>query len=119
MVRIEIELPLPPTANNAYPTNRTSGRRYLSRRAKEWKNRAGWEAMIGKTEGGAVKGPYGFTIRIPEKARGDADGYIKLAQDLLVDIGITPDDRKATMSRSIRDPSIKPRRCLVIVEDGR
>ena len=116
-MRIEIDLPLPPTANNAYVSDKRTGRRYLSQRARLWKDEAGWLALIGKSETQVIKGPYTFVIRIPEKARGDTDGYIKLAQDLLVSIGITPDDRVAKMSQSIRDPDIRPRRCLVIVED--
>ena len=60
-------------------------------------------------------GPYTFQLLIPEKARGDADGYIKLAQDLFVELGITPDDKYCQDSRATRDPSVPWGRCVVVV----
>ena len=64
-----------------------------------------------------IAGPYGFTILLPHKMRGDVDSRIKLPQDLLVRMGITPDDRKATYSLAKRDPSIKPGRATIVIEE--
>ena len=111
-----IELPLPPTANNAYPANKTTGRRYLSARAKRWKIEAGW--MIRAARPPAITGAYTFQIAIPFSARGDTDGYIKLPQDLLVELGVTPDDRKAVESYGTRSHGIPPRRCVIVVADA-
>jgi Holliday junction resolvase RusA-like endonuclease len=108
-----IELPLPPTANNAFPTNWKTKRRYLSARGKAWKEEAGWLIQMAKPP--KFSGPYTFQILIPEKARGDADGYGKLPQDILVELGVTPDDRKAKDSRGTRDASVPTGRCILVV----
>jgi Holliday junction resolvase RusA-like endonuclease len=109
-----LDLPLPPTANHAYPTNWRTRRRFLSPKAKAWKTEAGW--MIRAANPPRISGPYTFRILIPAKARGDADGYVKLPQDLLSELGVTPNDRKSQDSRGSRDPSVKWRRCVVVVE---
>jgi Holliday junction resolvase RusA-like endonuclease len=108
-----IELPLPPTANNAFPTNWKTKRRYLSARGKAWKEEAGW--MVQQSHPPKFTGPYTFKIIIPEKARGDWDGYVKLPQDLLVELGVTPDDRRATGGSGERSASVQPGRCRLIV----
>ena len=117
MTSLRLDLPLPPTSNNAYATNRRTGRRHLSTRAQAWKIEAGWTVRAARPPN--ISGPYSFQILIPEKARGDADGYIKLAQDLLASLGVTPDDRKAVESRATRDPAVTPRRCVVVVAEMR
>jgi Holliday junction resolvase RusA-like endonuclease len=114
MSAFTIELPLPPTANNAYPTNGKTGRRYLSKRAREWQNEAGWILAIGHAP--RMAGPYRFSLRIPENARGDADGYLKLPIDLMVTSGVTIDDKNAVAVSSTRDPAVRPRRCVVWIE---
>lgn len=109
-----IELPIPPTANTAYPTNWKTKRRFLSQRGTDWKLEAGWWILLSKPP--QFTGLYRFQILVPEKARGDADGYIKLPQDLLAELGVTPNDRKAQDSRGTRDASVPKGRCIVIVE---
>lgn len=111
-----IELPLPPPANNAYPTNWKTKRRYLSPRAVQWQRDAGF--LIKAAKPPRIDGPYRFQILIPEKAQGDADGYIKLPQDLLAELGVTPNDRKSHDSRSTRDACVKWRRCILCVESA-
>ncbi len=121
MASFRVELPLPPTANSAYPTNFRTRRRYLSPTARAWKVEAGW--MIRAANPPKIRGPYTFMILVPLKARGDADGYVKLPQDLLSPgkpanpgLGVTPDDRHCQDSRGKRDPSVPWRRCIVILE---
>lgn len=114
MASFRVDLPLPPTANNAHPTCWRTRRRYLSARAKAWKIDAGWTIKAANPP--RISGPYTFQILIPEKARGDCDGYVKLPQDLLAELGVTPNDRKALSSQSVRDASVKPGRCILIVE---
>lgn len=114
MATFRVELPLPPPANNIYPTNWKTGRRHLSKRAADWKKEAGW--MIRDANPPLITGPYRFQILIHEKARGDADGYVKLPQDLLAELLVTPNDRKSADSRGTRHPSVKWRRCILCVE---
>ncbi len=123
MASFRVELPLPPTANSAYPTSWRTKRRYLSPAAKAWKVEAGW--MIRVANPPRIRGPYTFTVLIPLKARGDADGYVKLPQDLFSPgkraspgLGVTDDDKNCQDSRGKRDPSVKWRRCVVIVESA-
>lgn len=116
MASFRIELPLPPPANSAYPTNWRTRRRYLSPRARAWKIEAGWTVRAANPP--KMRGAFTFRILIPESAPGDADGRIKLAQDLMVELGVTPDDRLARASGAARDPAIRRGRCIVMVESA-
>lgn len=113
----EIELPIPPTANNAYPTNRKTGRRYLSKRAKEWKKEAGW-LIAAAGDKPAFDGDYNFHIYVPLKARGDASNYIKLAEDLCVEMRVTPDDRRARSSGATKHLIVAPKKCIVSISEA-
>ena len=113
-VSFRIDLPLPPTANSAYPTDWRTHRRHLSARARAWKDEAGWAIMASHPP--KITGAYTFQILIPLKARGDSDGYVKLPQDLLAELGVTPNDRKAQDSRGTRDPSVVWGSCVIVVE---
>ena len=110
-----IELPLPPTANNAYPTNKLTGKRYPSPRLTQWKTHAGWLLRL-SDDSEPVRGPYCFTLQLPMKARGDADGYLTAPLDLLVSAGLTPDDRQCQRVVAERNESVPAGRCVVIVE---
>lgn len=63
-----------------------------------------------------IRGSYTFQILIPVNARGDSDGYVKLPQDLLADLGVTPNDRKSQDSRGTRDASVLWGRCIIVLE---
>ena len=88
-------IPLPPPANNAYPTNFKTGRRYLTGRGKAFKQIASVDARIAMIESGwqPGAGPLGLRLRLwfPNKRRTDLDGRIKLTQDSIAD-GLGVDD---------------------------
>jgi len=113
-VTFRIELPLVPSLNNAYATNRKTGRRFLTRQAANWKEEAQW--IIGVFHRGRFTGPYRLTILLPEKMRGDVDNRAKLASDILVSMGVTPDDSKAVETTCRRDASVAAGKCVVVVE---
>jgi len=113
MTEFRIELPLPPPANSAYPTNWRTKRRYLSPAGKAWKTEAGWLVQIVNPP--KILGPYEFQILVPDRLVGDVDGRIKLAQDLMVELGVTPDDRMARESRATRDGEVPQGKCIVSV----
>lgn len=85
-----LRLPLPPSVNAAYANIPGVGR-IASRRLKAWKKEAGWQILIQKPK--RVYGPYGLTITVPQKMRGDIDGRLKGVIDLLVTYKVTIDDR--------------------------
>lgn len=85
-----LRLPLPPSVNAAYANIPGVGR-IASKRLKDWKKEAGWQILIQKPQ--RVYGPYKLEIMIPRSTRGDASNRIKAAEDLLVALRITPDDR--------------------------
>ncbi len=115
-MQIRFDLPLPPSTNGAY-TNRKGGRgkgRYPSKAHKEWKIEAGWLLNTQKSE--RIIGPYRFTILVPQDMRGDVSNRVKLAEDLMVEFGITPDDRYAVSSHAERSMEVAPKRCIIILE---
>ena len=110
---IRIILPLPPPSNTAYFNLKGVGR-VRTRRTKAWQTEAGW--IVRAQRPPPIDGPYRFAIYIPEKMRGDADGRIKLAQDLFVKMGLTPDDKHAVSSYVERSAAIRKNECLVVIK---
>jgi Holliday junction resolvase RusA-like endonuclease len=112
---IIIELPIPPSLNNAYPTNKRTGKRYPSPKLTAWKTGAGWEIKAAKLD--RITGPYNLDIQVCANLRGDLDNRIKAIADLLVEHQITPDDAKAqrvTIWRSVGQ--VARGRCIVCAE---
>lgn len=108
-----IELPLVPSLNNAYATNRKTGRRFTTKKVREWKENAGWLVTISKPP--KIDAPYSFDIYLPAQTRGDCSNRIKIAEDLLVELGVTPDDSCAVSSCAYRADWVPPGRCIVVV----
>jgi len=112
MARFEISLP--PSANSAY-INIPGRGRARSASHEKWKNSAGWEIQIQRVP--KVAGHYAVNIFAPQKMRGDIDGRIKLILDLLVEMGVTPDDRFCDRCSIERSGDVTAGRVIVEVED--
>ena len=112
---IRLELPLPPSTNGAY-VNRPGKGRARSAKHAAWKREAGWLIKIAKP--GKIAGPYRFTILLPIGMRGDISNRVKLAEDLLVELGVTPDDRHAIRSYPVRCADVPAGRCVIEVESA-
>jgi hypothetical protein len=108
------EISIPPSLNNAY-SNAPGRGRVPSKSHKDWKFTAAWELKVAKPP--RLRGPYTFTILLPEKMRGDVSNRIKLAEDLFVGV-VTPDDRHCVKSSAERCADVPPGRCVVIIESA-
>jgi Holliday junction resolvase RusA-like endonuclease len=78
---IDIELPLPPSLNNAYYTERRTLKRFPSAEHKAFKNEAGWtlkQAGIEIPPGVPLEVEYWFYFYPAAFARSDADNRVKL-----------------------------------------
>lgn len=122
MTSFRVELPLPISLNNAYANRKPSGAkgpksfrggRYPTKEHTAWKKAAAWELAIAKPP--KITGPYRFEILVPDKMRGDVSNRIKLAEDLLVEQGVTPDDSQCVSSMAMRSLGVPKGRCIVIV----
>lgn len=90
MIRLKLST-LPPTVNGMYANVRGKGR-VKTKRYKEWCSSAGWE--IKKQAAGKIHSEkYGLIIKVHRRENGDYSNYIKPIEDLLVTLGVTPDDR--------------------------
>src|SRR4051812_17340519 len=87
-----IVLPLPPSVNGLY-SNRPGKGRVCTPEYRQWKHDAGWALQASPRA--QFAGPFRVRLLVPEKMRGDVDGRIKAAVDLLVRHKVTPDDRFA------------------------
>lgn len=115
---IRVELPIPPSVNRAYANNFGRGKgRFLTKAARDWKAEAGWLIKVAKLD--RVTGRYQLAILLPEKMRGDVSNRIKIAEDLLVTFGITPDDSRAVSVIAKRSADVPPGKCVIIVEEFR
>src|SRR5208283_3248924 len=87
---IRLDITIPPSINNAYYNSLGRGR-VSSKTLDAWKKTAGWEVQIAKPA--KITGHYTVKLLVPEMMRGDVDGRLKFPIDLLVSLGVTPDDR--------------------------
>ena len=93
MREIWLNLPMPPSLNNAYPTSK-SGHRYKSPRYKAWAEEAGYEVnrtLKGERLGGPVQLLYAFNER---ETRADLGNLEKPVTDVLVSAGVIVGDSK-------------------------
>lgn len=96
LILIELNLPLPPSANHIWVRAR-KGMRY-SDKYKIWKDEAGWSAKSQTRE--RIAGPYKLAVQIvrPDKRRRDIDNFaFKAINDLLVSLQIVDDDHLCEM----------------------
>lgn len=111
---ITLVLPLPPSDNNAYVNVPKRGR-VKSQRYRDWEADAGFYLMQQTVPKGTIVGAYTLEIKVPEKMRGDVRGRIKLPEDLLVNLGVTPDDRFAFKVSCERSHDVEAGDCHVTV----
>jgi len=85
-------LPFPPSVNNLFSHNKTTGKRFISDGYKKWRNEAGWSLKAQNPQ--KMKGP--VRVRIiavrPDKRRRDIDNITKAINDLLVAFEVIEDD---------------------------
>lgn len=86
---VTIDLPVPPSLNNIFIT--VGNRRHKSPDYLAWIAEAGWRLKVQKP--GRVQGPFEAVLELPCKILGDLDNRHKAVGDLLVNHGVTDDDR--------------------------
>lgn len=100
----EATLPIPPTANNLFPTNK-QGRRIPSSKYKEWKERAAYALAEQKIPAvhmtGRLIAEYRFSF--PDNRKRDLANFEKGITDLLNDLGFFKDDSQIDDMRLIRE----------------
>jgi Holliday junction resolvase RusA-like endonuclease len=119
---IVFDLPLPPSVNSLY-LNKPGVGRIKAPSYRLWCNEAGLEAKIQKLgwdyqvlaawQGIILDQKYRLTIDVPENMRGDIDNRNKAVLDLLVNLGLTPDDRHCQSVTVRRSAKIPKDRCHV------
>lgn len=110
---ISLVLTIPPSLNQAYRNVPKVGR-VKTRAHIDWKKAAGWEVKAQTRE--RIEGPYRLKIGLPISMRGDVSNRMKLPEDLLVELGITPDDKHCVSATAERRGSVLPGTCIVTVE---
>lgn len=101
-----LTFPLPPSLNHAYAT--FNGRRIPSRALKAWKAEAGAIIQQQWGEGDVWKfaKPYALHYRFDINHQSDIANREKAATDLLVKLGIVPDDCWCNLLTIRRDRNI-------------
>lgn len=87
-----IELPVPPSLNNAF-FNRRAGGRVKTPAYRAWINSAGWTIKASVPAEDRVGGPFRIAINLPHHTPGDIDNRVKGIVDALVAAGRVDDDR--------------------------
>lgn len=92
-----LNLPVPPSVNNCFPTNK-AGRRYPSAEYEAWRKDAGYQLNIQKPP--MFTGKVEISVTLPEPKRAcDADNRLKPILDLLVTHRIIPTDDNRCVRR--------------------
>jgi len=121
-----IELDLPVSINSMYGVNPKTGRRYLKKDAKEWKEYAIWEitrirnSMSKVGDRFPTENPVLVTRHFifPDGRRRDHANYYKQIDDALVNGGILRDDSQIKEDHNAQaiDSSIRKGRVIVYVD---
>lgn len=112
-----IRLPMPPSLNNAYPTNK-QGRRYKSPRLVAWEQEA-WYALLAQKPP-KIKGPVRLEYLYNEdETKADLGNLEKIPTDLLVKHGVIEDDRKSIVRDIRKRWAMGVKGCVVTIIDLR
>lgn len=111
-----VTLPVPPTANNLFPTSR-SGHRFPSAKYKAWRKVAE-AAFHTERKGpskifGHIKATYQFSFN--DRRKRDLANFEKGITDLLVQQGVIEDDSMIDDLRLIRNTFHKPAEALAFI----
>ena len=87
-----VEVPVPPSLNNAF-FNRRQGGRVKTPAYRKWLDAAGWEIKAQVPAASRVAGPFIVSINFPSFMNGDIDNRVKGIVDALVTSGRVDDDR--------------------------
>ena len=110
---LHIKLPLPPSVNALYKNAGKRGR-VATPEYDAWRMHAGLIAK--KHHKDAIEGEYVLYLAVPKKMRGDCSNRIKAVEDLLVNLGLTSDDRFNQGVAAWRHESVEPGFCEVIAD---
>lgn len=103
----------PPSVNRMFANVPGKGR-VKTRAYRLWLKTAKMEVMCQRP--GQHTGRVDILVRLPETIRGDASNRIKAAEDLLVTMGVIPDDAKKYVRRSSAEFAPVERPEIVITE---
>lgn len=114
---MKLELPYPPTLNTMYPTGR-SGRRFLSKKGKDFKNEV---YALTLEQHGIFKpftGPVSATIHlaVPDLRKRDLDNTFKAIFDALKHANVYMDDEQVVEIHAYKLPKVKGGTCRVDIE---
>ena len=98
-----ISIPVPPSVNHMHKSGR--GYRYSTAEYRNWQRSAGWEVLRQKPVP-LTACRYEVELTLPAKLRGDIDNRIKPVLDLLVKLGVVPDDRFCASVRASADKAL-------------
>lgn len=115
---VSIRLPMPPSVNGLFPTNRRTGKRYASRQYQRWQHDAAWLIALRRLK--PLSSPVDIEIALTpaDGRRRDADNYGKPIIDQLVKAGLLKDDNSKHVRRvslSWREPSKTEAGALVTI----
>ena len=89
---MRIVLPLPPSINRLWRTNKSGGM-YRSPKYAAWRTAAIWQTAV-QVKGGGIKGRYKAVFHFvrPDKRQRDLDNLLKAAMDVLVTAKVVEND---------------------------
>ena len=106
--QFDVEIPLPPSLNNAYVNVPGKGR-VKAKGYSQWQHAAIALIRVGVPAAKRIAGPVAVSILFPRKLRPDVDNLIKPTLDALVASGRIDDDRnvvKVSASKELQGKAL-------------
>ena len=112
---IKLELPFPPSTNHSHQYG--SGRKFLSKKTKEFRERV--QEIVIESKAQKIEGRLSLFLGIfpPDKRRRDIGNYEKQTTDALMNAGVFDDDEQIDLITIVRQEVTKGGKCVVIIKE--
>ena len=112
---IILELPFPPSTNHSHHYG--SGRKFLSKKTKEFRERV--QEIVIESKAEKIEGRLSLFVALfpPDKRKRDIGNYEKQTTDALMNTGLFDDDEQIDTIMIVRQEVIKGGKCVVVIKE--
>ena len=116
---IKLVLPYPPSLNTLYPSNRKTGRRFLSKRGESYHDAVQMALRTSGLPSEPLSGRLAYRLHIypPDARKRDLSNLPKVVEDCLTQFKVWGDDSQVDDMRVVRGDKIKGGKAVMYVWD--
>ncbi len=116
---IALSLPYPPSMNTLYPSNRKTGRRFLSKRGTAYLAAFRVAVAAAGKPVQPLSGRLGYRLHLypPDARKRDLSNCLKAVEDCLTKCGVWVDDSQVDVIRVFREGKVKDGSATIYIWD--